>query len=455
MLDRSVPLWLFLLTLLLLLMFMVVFGWAVSSTRSGSDRTGAFGRAAVMVASLPTYTRLSFLELEGHFSGKFQDRNSDVPRDPGLDLSAFKAVDTAQGIGVEGLRVRTGPGEPAPGWRVLVGAFRIDGEVEHAALLLSPDLQVVRRWILNEIPVGDLKPLPPHRVFVHGFEILADGSVIFAFDEGVSLQKFDACGRRDWITAGLYHHAVTLDDSAETVWTLEDRGPKAGFAQVRVQDGALLRRIPVTDVIAANQMTDVLKIRHNSDDLNPYADRWLTSPFHFNDIDPLPAALAERFAGFEAGDLLISARSLNLVFVMDPDTRKIKWWRSGVTRRQHDPDWLPNGQILVFNNRMDRDFSEILAIDPVTMDTTTLLDGRDLDFYSRIRGKVQSTDSGDLVITSPQQGRAFELTAAGEVALEFINTKADTDDTSYVVSELKWLPLDYFDGDGWECTLQN
>lgn len=313
---------------------------------------------------------------------------------------------------------------------------------------------------MDEIPVGDLEPRPSHRKFVHGFEILPDGSIIFTFDGSISLQRFNACGERQWSTPGDFHHAVTLDDIGETIWTFEGNLTDSAFAQVDVDDGAVLRRIPILDVVAANPKTDVLEIRKlHGNDSNANSrnteGKWQEDPFHFNDVDPLPAALVESFPGFEAGDLLVSARSLNLVFVLDPDTLEIKWWRSGAVQRQHDPDWLPSGEILVFNNRMSRDYSEILTINPATMEVNTLLDGRDLDFYTRIRGKSQLIDSGNLLVTSPQQGRAFEVTDAGETALEFINIKSDSDDTSYVISEIRWLPLDFFKEDTWTCAQQN
>ena len=64
-------------------------------------------------------------------------------------------------------------------------------------------------------------------------------------------------------------------------------------------------------------------------------------------------------------------------------------------------------------------------------------------------------DTGALVVTSPQQGRAFEVNRNGDVVLEIVNVKPESDTTNYVISEMKWLPLNSFDLGNSECALQN
>ena len=308
-------------------------------------------------------------------------------------------------------------------------------------------------WILSEVETAEQSPRPPHRKFVHGVEILPDGSLIFTFDGSVSLQKFDACGKRIWTTAGDFHHSVTLDETAQTLWTLKDSDK---ISQVRVEDGAVIQQLSMDDVISANPEIDILELRKvHSNDLGSNSRNttgsWLTDPFHFNDVDPLPTAIAGRFPGFNAGDLLVSSRSLNLVFVLDPRTLKIKWWRSGAVQRQHDPDWMADGWISIFNNRMSRNYSEIVRIHPESFATEVLLDGRQHDFYTRIRGKHQVLDDGTLVVTSSQQGRAFEVNSSGEVVFEVLNTKPGTNNTNYSISEMKWLPAHYLSKEMLRC----
>jgi len=349
--NRSIPVWLLLFCLLLWALFTVFFGWSVKSTLAGNDRSGVFGEAAVEIAAFPTTVKDVAKELMGYASGDYKDQSIRIQREAHADYSGHTPLASASGIDVPGLFMKADREKMTKGWRVLAGAFHINGGIENAVLLISPELEVVRTWILDEIPVGDMDPRPKYQKFVHGVEVLPDGSVIFTFDGSVSLQKFDVCGEREWATAGNFHHAVTLDDTAETVWTFSD--PRT-IAQVSVKDGEIRRQISVDDIIKANPTIDILELPCiHANDLGVNSrnteGHWRPDPHHFNDVDPLPRAIADRFVGFEAGDLLVSARNINLVFVLDPDTLEIKWWRTGAVQRlirlgfvsRRFPDYVP------------------------------------------------------------------------------------------------------------------
>ncbi len=61
--------------------------------------------------------------------------------------------------------------------------------------------------------------------------------------------------------------------------------------------------------------------------VNPGAGGAGTGQWHANDAEPLPKEYADAFPQFDAGDLLISFRNINLVFVASPTTGEIKWCR--------------------------------------------------------------------------------------------------------------------------------
>jgi hypothetical protein len=232
-LFKCVPVWLFLLVLLLGAIFTVIFGWSVASTLAGSERSGAFGRFALRVAGFPGQVRIVFTDIA---------TEKDEPlRVPGADVewSNFAEIERKPGIDLSGLMVRADREAlaRAPGWRVLVGVFRIDGELRHAALALSPELIVTKVWLLKQKVVDDVEPRPENRDIVHGFDVMSDGSVIFTFEHGSALQRVDSCGRLKWAIGGGFHHAVTLDERQQTVWA--PRGPKH-LAQVSTATGEVL-----------------------------------------------------------------------------------------------------------------------------------------------------------------------------------------------------------------------
>ena len=454
--DRSVPLWLVLLLFLLGSVGAVLFGWTVKTATERSDSLSTVEKSAVQLADFPNLVDRSIREVTGLISGEAEIVAAGLYREPDVSYSDYSQVSADR---IPGLLVHAS-GAPA-GWRFVMGSFDIDGTLSDAAVLLDADLKVVWTWMLSETPIAGRTPRPSHRKFPHGVELLPDGSLIYTFDGSISLQRIDVCSAQMWAAPGNYHHSVTLSESADSVWTFDNF---ESLAEVSVETGEVLRSFDMADIIAANPDIDPFRIRWVWDDgtadigeitenIRNADGQWMTDAIHFNDVDPLPTSLVDAFPQFSAGDLLVSARSLNLVFVVDPDTAKIKWWRSGATQRQHDPDWMPDGTIMVYNNRMGADYSTLLSIDPQTQARRVVLDGRDFDFYSHIRGKVQHrAEDGALVVTSPQQGRAFEVDPQGNVLFEIANTRPGDARINYVISELRWYPTQSFAPEEWTCT---
>jgi len=463
LLEKKVPLWVVLLVILLGLVASPLYGALVRSAVIAGPGSGWLSHTALRIAEFPGLVRLTFLELRTRRAPEFFDQQAPLVL---TDLSEFAPVPAAVDVPIDGLMVRRTAHAVEEGWRVLVGTFGIAGQPEHGVVLLGPDLTVRRYWPISE--PAEMHPRPPYYKFLHGFTMLPDGSMLVAADGGVTLQRFDWCGRRLWAVPGAFHHSIARDDSGASVWTLlsvesgnqaEAVDPAVATKIVRVatDDGRILQEFSLQDVIDANEDIDILELRRAHDGDSGGNSRtspgsWLADPFHLNDVEPLPAAFADRFKGFEAGDLLISARSLNLVFVLDPGTLKVRWWRMGATQRQHDPDWMPTGEISIFNNRMTRGRSEIVAINPATYERRVIYDGENADFYSRMRGKHQHLPYGNILVTASQQGRVLEITPDGNVALELININTAVEGRVYVLSEAVWFPPEYLQvGSGKEC----
>jgi hypothetical protein len=459
LLWKSVPLWLVLAMALFSLLATVSFGWlAMRSAMSHDERPLA--KAAVAVASFPTTTKAVFKEVARILSGK-RDYGRIEARPTDQPWSEFQPVKSmVEGVG-EGLIMRRGPDSPARGWRIVLGAFKTDGSIQHVALMLSPDLSIVHYWPLLEDGLEGGDDDDPAQKLPHGFSVLRDGSVIYSFEAGSSLHRKDKCGRTIWADAGKYHHSVTVDDTETTVWALRhdhesDDAQSEKIVQIAVKDGKVMREISLADIISANPDIDILEVRRNPkayvrENARGRPGPWLSDPFHLNDVEPLPRSIAGAFPQFAAGDLLVSARNLNLLFVIDPGTLAVKWWRAGATIRQHDPDWMADGRIAVYNNRLARGYSEIVEIDPATLATTVTVDGRDFDFYSRVRGKVEAIPGGGWFIASPEQGRAIEVSPGGNIALEFYDVLDEKARAFGVISQAVFLPEGSIDIGAFQC----
>ncbi|TQV79273.1 hypothetical protein FKG95_16610 [Denitrobaculum tricleocarpae] len=324
-----------------------------------------------------------------------------------------------------------------PGYRVLFGAFDFEDNF-WGAILLDEKGEIRHRWKLStEDQPANVAPDVLKNLY--GVSILPDGSVIFTMQErGGAIVKVDACSRPLWALEGQYHHTISLTDQ-NTFWTFG--GDQKAFDhllhEVDVESGEILKTIDMKDVRLKNADTHIFDLQ---------VEKGVPDAVHGNDIEALTVERAAAFPGFKAGDLLLSFRTTNLVFVLDPQSLEVKWWRVGPWDRQHDPDWNADGRISVFSNneRGVGKHSKIVAIDPKTYATEILLDGADYNFRSTFNGMHQITDHGSLLISSGLQGRLFEVDRNGEVIFDFINSYSWEHDRALRVAEARYLESDFF-----------
>ncbi len=328
--------------------------------------------------------------------------------------------------------------ERKPRLTFIYGVFDFDDGL-HGAILIDENGKVAHRWRLMENP-DNLESKPNIRLYPHGVQVYPDGSVIFIFDFGTSINKVDACSNYIWSNPANrdFNHSLA-QDAEGMIWT--PAGPPDWFDRIDPASGEVIQSISMAELVWANPDLGIFSPRSEH-----YAQgrQWQGDPFHVNDLEPLLPEMADAFPMFEVGDMLVSFRALNLIFVFDPDTLKVKWWRQGISQQQHDPDWMADGTIMIFDNRWDNPPSKLIKINPATNEVTTVLDGGDYDFFTINRGKAQEYE-GDLIVTSSKQGRVFEVDPTGQVVFDFVNTYDDSEGLRALVSEAIALPVDYFE----------
>src|SRR3546814_965446 len=137
---------------------------------------------------------------------------------------------------------------------------------------------------------------------------------------------------------------------------------------------------------------------------------------------------AEKDAGLtfaEEGRVLRSCRGIGTLAVIDLDSEEIVWARRGDWAGQHDPDILPNGNILLFDNLGKLGpggRSRILEIDPQTGAEVWRYEGSgEVFFESDARASQERLPNGNTLITEAAGGRLFEVSPDGRIIWEFIN----------------------------------
>jgi hypothetical protein len=127
-------------------------------------------------------------------------------------------------------------------------------------------------------------------------------------------------------------------------------------------------------------------------------------------------------------NLLVSFRNISLVAIVDRASGELVW-RLGheVLGQQHDPQELPNGNILIFDNGAHRvdaalNFSRVIEVDRRTHEIVwEYRDDPPHAFFSAYISGAQRLPNGNTLITEGAYGRIFEVTPEGETVWEYVS----------------------------------
>jgi len=127
------------------------------------------------------------------------------------------------------------------------------------------------------------------------------------------------------------------------------------------------------------------------------------------------------------GDLLICVRNFDLIAILDVDKEKLVWeWGPGQVRMPHHPTMLENGNILIFDNGWEREYTRIVELDPRTKRIVWEYKADPPEeFFSLKRGANQRLPNGNTLITESDKGRVFEVTKDGKIVWEFYIPEID------------------------------
>lgn len=120
--------------------------------------------------------------------------------------------------------------------------------------------------------------------------------------------------------------------------------------------------------------------------------------------------------------VLVNIRNLNRIYKIDVATKETDWimgdggdFGAGLWDHCHDPQFLDDNHVLIFDNGLQREpsFSRVIEVEFDAEDKTAEIvwEYRETpDFYSFALGSAQLQDSGNILVTDGINGRVLEVT---------------------------------------------
>jgi len=370
--------------------------------------------------------------------GSWYRIKTDIPYDDSLTESEREQIEMIQSLGYlsgyEEVPLEMGvvvhdTSKACPGYNILISGHSPE------VFLMDMNGEVVHSWFNSEVTLDNLWPDTRDEEVIYDTwrrVILADNGDLTVLIRGGGIVKLDRDSNILWTTEGIAaHHDLDIDENGN-LYTLGREihiNEKYCSEESIVEDyicifdslGNEIRRISTYDVLDNSIYAPVLNRT------GPGGDR-----LHCNAVEYIrPEILPDDYNGpLRPGTVLLS---LSLVCGVDLEEESVYWAESSFWAGQHDPNILPDGTILVFDNQGRHEESTVLQFDPDTRTSLWSYTGTDEHpFYSRLMGSCHRLPNGNTLIIESTMGRAFEVTPDEETVWEYFNPHRAGDNNEFI-----------------------
>jgi hypothetical protein len=314
---------------------------------------------------------------------------------------------------------------------------------DQRAFLIDMSGRVLHEWALPFSAFWDKdlssvrRPWPDTHIFIEKAHMFPNGDLLATYASagdspyGYGLVKMDRDGHVIWKYLGRTHHDFDIDAQGNvfvlTQEVMKDDIP--GFAYLEAPrmedfvvklspDGKELGKVRLLPAVARSGYGRLLSLvpLYSKDTGGDY--------LHTNSVSVVEQPTPQ-MPGVKPGHLIVSLREINTVAVLDFDSGEIVWAMAGDWIRQHDPDLLANGNILMFDNEgnlAEGNASRVIEVDPASRQIVWSYAGTaDHPFQSIIRSSQSRLPNGNTLIVESDGGRLLEVTADGRIVWEFVN----------------------------------
>ena len=360
--------------------------------------------------------------------------------DPQLTPEQREAVERLESIGyLSGTRPGTTPAgvtvhDPdrvSPGYNLYLSGHAPE------AVLMDMDGSIRHRWSrpFHEIwPDYPLSGNDPGIHFWRRAHVFENGDLLI-IHEGLGMAKLDRHSNVIWETPNRAHHDLEVMPGGD-IWVLSREAhvvPESGMTLPILEDFLLLLDANGLEKRRISILGCFLNSGPEHSWAEAYREFWTRSPetkgdllrediFHTNALRVLDAAVLENNPGFREGNILISLGNLDMIAVIDPEREAVVWSLKGRFHQQHDPRFLEQGGVMVFDNEYEPGRSRVVVFEQLSLEVSWEYSGtKDDPLYSHTCGTAHRLENGNILITESDNGRALEVTPSHEVVWEFVN----------------------------------
>jgi len=294
------------------------------------------------------------------------------------------------------------------------------------AFLINMEGEVLHKWQFDIADVWPEVPETVHSTFWRRVYPFPNGDLL-AIYEGIGMIKLGRHSQLKWaVRDGAHHQAFVVDDGriyvltrqAQIVESINPNWPVVpDYISVLSPAGELLEQHSVLEAFQNSQYADLLEGMKRKGDF-----------MHTNSIEVFDGTLADKSPLFKKGNVLTSCLKNHTISIIDLEKNEVVWAQSGQRpteakwKRQHDPTFLPNGNILFFDNQGNNRKSQVCELNPENGEIVWSYKGDESrELFSRTCSTSRRLPNSNTLITESDNGRAIEIAPDGRIVWEFYN----------------------------------